>query len=219
MKKFVKEMMGGIGEEEMEVRMLITEIIEELLPIKIRKEINKLIEDGTIPTLEDFTKARHEMGVVESQPDDFEPNMSEDMVEPTYDVEPEAQVSKDESLIETIKLVVQNILSESMDNSSRLRAVSAESLPLEGECTSGIGLLSTEYEIDEYGIQVYTALKNRLEQKSKFLSEEYDRLDREVCHMIVRQTVPQEEIVPLQTKLEMIKEEKRKVDELLGVIE
>lgn len=221
MKKFVKEILGEVGDGEMEIRMLITEIIEELLPIKLRKEINKLIEDGTIPTLEDFTKARHEMGVETHQCDgESLEDRNEDEVQnynEQIDNESENNLINDDNLVETIKLVVQNLFSE--NEASYSRAVAAEPLPLEGECTSGIGLLSTEYDIDEYGIQVYTALKNRLEQKSKHLAEEYDRLDREVCYMIVRQTVPKEEVVPLQNKLELIREEKRKVDELLGIIE
>lgn len=224
MKNFVKEILGETGEREVEVRMMISEIVEELLPIKVRMEINKLIEDGTIPTLEDFTKARQEQSVVSNQPQlDVDKLLGneiiseeEELLDANVENNEPKQLVNDQGLIDTIKLVVQDILSEKHNSET---PVMEEYNIVQNPMMTRSAIASTEYEIDEYGIQVYTALKNRLEQKSKHLSEEYDRLDREVCYMIVRQTVPKEEIIPLQNKLEIIKEEKRKVDELLGVIE
>lgn len=224
MKNFVKEILGETGEREVEVRMMISEIVEELLPIKVRMEINKLIEDGTIPTLEDFTKARQEQSVVSNKPqinvDRLFGNESiseeEELLTANVENNEPKQLVNDQGLIDTIKLVVQDVLSEKHNSET---PVMEEYNIVQNPMMTRSEIVSTEYDIDEYGIQVYTALKNRLEQKSKHLSEEYDRLDREVCYMIVRQTVPKEEIIPLQNKLEIIKEEKRKVDELLGVIE
>lgn len=224
MKNFVKEILGETGEREVEVRMMISEIVEELLPIKVRMEINKLIEDGTIPTLEDFTKARQEQSVVSNQPQINVDRLlghesiseEEELLDANVENNEPKQLVNDQGLIDTIKLVVQDILSEKHNSET---PVMEEYNIVQNPMMTRSAIVSTEYDIDEYGIQVYTALKNRLEQKSKHLSEEYDRLDREVCYMIVRQTVPKEEIIPLQNKLEIIKEEKRKVDELLGVIE
>ena len=224
MKNFVKEILGETGESEVEVRMMISEIVEELLPIKVRMEINKLIEDGTIPTLEDFTKARQEQSVVSNQPQINVDRLlgheiiseEEELLDANVENNEPKQLVNDQGLIDTIKLVVQDILSEKHNSET---PVMEEYNIVQNPMMTRSAIASTEYDIDEYGIQVYTALKNRLEQKSRHLSEEYDRLDREVCYMIVRQTVPKEEIIPLQNKLEIIKEEKRKVDELLGVIE